>query len=961
MNILELKKYNHSLLDNYHFEKNAQKIVMPGLIKGDILFLFQNPGNLKNDCEGDREYMQAYEERNIVKLDTAYEKALRDPLGTAGSMIVDLIGDSWEKISFINVFKTPFIDNKLEIENEQFHLDVLKKQLALLEPKKIITVGRIAAIALQKIGYKADLELQHPSFLKRNGIYKDKIQEYANQIEELLYKKFITNCEVINHTDVHVRYNWKGEKKNKVIKNYPFHFYILDENGEYTRYDGKKAKKMYFSELPFSWDEKKLWIAEHKKELCENDVYENIKFLIEEECEFDTNQSMAYFDIETDLSFSTIEVDKPVISLSVVDNKDAKAVWTWKSLQTTQQDVWNAFLSTHEEIKNDIKYFYFDNEKDCLEHFFKFMASKQYDCIAGWNSSVFDIPYLLNRAAKIGAHINLFSSLGHTSFKIGADRESARFRIMGMNHIDLLQVYKKVTYDNRSPSYQLGAVAKHLINDNKLDLGNVADLWRNDIDKLLEYNLHDAIITKKIDEKARLGDLLKVLQNISLAPLDLCLWNKNVVDCYILRTYNKKYVFPDIQDNKRVEFEGAVTGKLKFNADGSFEGLAPDAGLFKNVAVIDFSSMYSTIFLTFNISPETVDENGDIVISDVRFTSKKAGLVPALYDNLLKRRKEYEKIRDTYDRSSQEWYIMSNFQAAIKTVLNSIYGISGYPKFRLFNPKVARSITHVGRNALAFVWKKVEALGYEPLYSDTDSVFIKLGDNLTQDECIAKAEELEYAINMCFEEFVSRYKKDSTNYLKVDCEKIYEGLLLLAVKKRYIGKLMYKKGQKTAEIQGRGIEINKKDVPTAFKPFFKTLVEKLINNEKDILKFVNAFKKEIKLNYTLQSIAVRKNISKNINDYKVLPIHVRAAKVGNAKLKMNFQKSDVVSMIYVKNSNTDVIGIDDDVNELPKGYQIDWSKYFDMFIDRKLDMFNSVQNLSNQKTLKDFFTSVVTV
>jgi DNA polymerase elongation subunit (family B) len=942
-----LDTYNREILDTYHIDKNAQNVVMPGFFNGEILFVGQNPGLLKESVEGDMEYLEAYKNRDLQKLSESYLKALKSTKGTLGTFLLDIFGDDWSKISFTNVFKTPFNDNDVEVTDLEPHLEVLKKQIELLKPKYIFAIGKIAEDAINKIGYQAQEAFLHPSYLKRIGQYEVKVKEYSKVLESLLFKYFITLCDVTKFKNVCLRYNWKGKSKTKTIENYPFFFYIEDADGFYESYDGKKASLMYFTEIPGrTYEDKQLFFKQNLGKIFESDVYKNIKYMIEEGCEYDRKQKAFYFDIETNLSFDTIKTPEPVITISGYDTDANKYSWAWRK-----------DLPKHEIEKFGAIVKYFNDEKDMIKDFFTFLKDKGFDILTGWNSDTFDVPYLFNRAQLLGIDLSMASPFGYTSFRMGEDRESARFRIYGTNHVDLMRVYQKMTYDKRPPSYSLGSVGKHLGIGDKYAIGNITEAWQNRLDELIEYNIRDCELLYKIDEKAHLLDLLKTLQNISTCPIDLCIWNKNICDCYILKTYNGRFIFPDIdRRNERKAYEGAITGKIVFDADGSFHSVAPEAGMFDNVGVPDFSSMYPGIFQTFNVSAETIDENGDIEIDGVRFTSKKEGIIPALFNNLKKRRKEYEKIRDSYPRDSLDWYIYSNFQAMIKQIGNSLYGLNGYPYFRLFNPKVAKTITYIGRQVIAYSWKKAEELGYKPLYGDTDSLFIRFDENLTPEEVIAQAKKLEVSLNSSYKEFVLKFKKDDKHFFSVDTEKIFKRIIFTGVKKKYIGKLFYKKGERCDEIFGRGIELIKRDTPTAFKKFLKTIVEKLLNNEDDILDYINTFKRDLKKNYILQDIGIAKSISKHLDDYnKTVPQHIRAVRFSNANFGSNFMKADIPRLFYVTNPNAPVIALDYEATELPAGYEIDWDKYFENFIDKKLEMFYAVQNLSNQRQLSKWF------
>lgn len=372
-------------------------------------------------------------------------------------------------------------------------------------------------------------------------------------------------------------------------------------------------------------------------------------------------------------------------------------------------------------------------------------------------------------------------------------------------------------------------------------------------------------------------------------------------------------------------------------------------------SLLSHNSMYSSIFQTFNMSPDTLDLNGDININGVRFTSKRQGLIPQVFQELLAKRKFYEKIRDLFPADSQEWYVYKNYEGGVKQIANSFYGITGYTRFRLYNPAVTRTVTFIGRNLIAFIWKKSESQGYKLLYGDTDSLFVSLGDDSTEDQAIKNAKELEKLINTSFPEFTKRFELVSKSFLNVDCEKIFSKVIFTGVKKKYIGFLFYKKGQRVNELFYRGIELVKRDTPKAFKVFLEKLVRMLFEEDSKPLVYAKQFKVDVQKNYKLQEIAVLKNISRRLDTYvKTTPQHIKAARFSNATYKTNFDKGDSVGIIYVKSRVTSVIGIDEEFTELPRGVVIDWDMYFKNFVDSKLETFSFLPQLKVQHTLFDF-------
>jgi hypothetical protein len=161
---------------------------MPGFFSGDeVLFVAQNPGELKRSVVGDIEYWRAYVKKDYDKMDSYYINALKSSRGTYGTFINDIYGADWSDISFTNVIKCPFKQNKIpEFYELQYDVDILKEQVDILQPKGIVAVGSIADSALNYLQLE-HLHFKHPSFLKRQGLYDSfNIQIYREQLKELV-------------------------------------------------------------------------------------------------------------------------------------------------------------------------------------------------------------------------------------------------------------------------------------------------------------------------------------------------------------------------------------------------------------------------------------------------------------------------------------------------------------------------------------------------------------------------------------------------------------------------------------------------------------------------------------------------------------------------------------------------------------------------------------------------------
>ena len=173
---------------------------------------------------------------------------------------------------------------------------------------------------------------------------------------------------------------------------------------------------------------------------------------------------------------------------------------------------------------------------------------------------------------------------------------------------------------------------------------------------------------------------------------------------------------------------------------GEFEGavvLSPIKGVRENVIVLDLASLYPMSMMTLNASPETKSPDGELVAPNgVRFKKSPDGLTRMILKELIESRLEKKRLRDRYPLGSDEYRKYDLQQAAIKVITNSYYGVSGYPRFRLYDRDIAAATTSVGRAIIRHTKSGIESRGYEVVYGDTDSCMVTVGGGKDLDEVI---------------------------------------------------------------------------------------------------------------------------------------------------------------------------------------------------------------------------------
>lgn len=355
----------------------------------------------------------------------------------------------------------------------------------------------------------------------------------------------------------------------------------------------------------------------------------------------------------------------------------------------------------------------YKTELETLNAFIQYMIDVDPDIITGWNFIDFDLPYILKRMIYIGADPTRMARLPG---KISDRADKLRGRVI----FDLLTAYKRIhVAEGLEVSYRLDAVAEHQLGEHKVKYeGNLTDLRKSDPKKLVEYNWKDVELCVKINNKNKIIDFYREISMYVGCPLDKTLNSSSVVDFYVLRQVVGKYVLPSKGDIDLDKFQGATV-------------FAPYSGLDEYISVFDLKALYPMSMMTLNASPETKDPNGELHSPNgIRFKKSPDGLTRTIISNLLKERDEKKRLRNTFTSGTPEYELYDMQQNVLKVIMNTYYGVSGYPKFRLFDHDIGGAVTSTGRAIIEYSKKIIEDSGYKVAYGDsvTKNTKIDLGN-----------------------------------------------------------------------------------------------------------------------------------------------------------------------------------------------------------------------------------------
>ncbi len=823
-------------------------------------------------------------EDDYEKSEQLYHHMIKQSL--IGLFISKTIGDDWKHISFTNLVKIPTEGNS---EPSQALIDefstILEQQLGFLAPNLVIAFGGVACAhlgltfgQLKKVKDQWILGWQHPSYFARSGKTDEGAKNLNSAIEEFCKK----HC-VVRVTDQRIYFRDAQFAK----KMYPNHcrggFYFVParqgEKSDGHSYKGNPLKKR----VSLEWNEWKKYEETYEGHLRSKDLfyYETFGDMSHSKC-----LKYLVFDIENWMSTDIISTPERILSIGMYDSHSKNYVLLYvesdaRVVESASYKVW-PFLS----------------EIAMLDFFWKTVADC--DLIVGWYSNGFDTPYLINRSRKLGIQIERY--LKGVELEIDDRKEVTVLRSDSVVFMDALEFYKRFTYYDKPPSFSLNAVAYHLFKEQKIELpGGIIECYEKDIQLFMDYNMRDVELTKRIIDTANVVGYALRLQQICPQDFENVYFNSKTIENLLHHRYWKQQVyFPTKVWHSKTEFQGAVV-------------IPPSAGTHTNVVVYDFAAMYTSIYITFNFSPDTILPADDgnpknvFIESDLgkyvfKSPTEKVGILPKLEREMLTLRNQFKDERDKYDASSVQYKVSDELQGTFKTILNSIYGVAAYEKFILYDPRVAASITAIARKLIGFVSELAEEHGHKVLYGDTDSIFISI-ESESEEELAEKGKQFTSIINQSFPKFVLRHTKDPdmalNHMLKVEFEKAYNKFLITTVKKRYFGTLCYRKGKilNPPQMSVVGFETRRDDTPPFFKKALMEAYTLLLDGDRVKLKeFVRRVKRDIET-ASYDDLVEKKKLSMHPDEYvNSTPQHVRALKNSGVELK----RGESVEMLYVK-------------------------------------------------------------
>lgn len=518
----------------------------------------------------------------------------------------------------------------------------------------------------------------------------------------------------------------------------------------------------------------------------------------------------------------------------------------------------------------DKELFYFPSEKLLLENFTAWFKQADPDIIIGWNVVGFDLRFLEDKCQKCKVDLDLSRNGRNIYIREREYSSGYAASISGRVTLDGIELLRGAFYTFED--FTLETVAQKLLNKGKkIDfeedkIAEIERLFKEDKRGLAAYNMEDCVLVTEIFKKTGLLELW--VRRSQITGLLLSEVGRSVAafdHMYLPRLHRKGYVAPNVADVR-----------LENHAAGGYV-MEPKPGIHDDVIVLDFKSLYPSIIQSFKIEPLSLLEKDKHPVSTptgLQFSSSEH-LLPELITNMMKQREIAKEKKDAF------------LSHAIKILMNSFYGVMGTSGCRFYHEKLPSAITGTGQWLLKESRKFFETRGYQVLYGDTDSVFVKLKSNEAAN-VDSRGPELAKMLNDFWQERLENMGVDS--HLEVEFEKYYRKLVLPrarvkqggGARKRYAG-LLIKNGEE--ELEFIGMEYVRSDWTPLAREFQYDLYWKVLHGE-NIRSWINDLILRLINGELDKKLIYRKRLRKDASQYtKNISPQVRAALILEQTLK----------------------------------------------------------------------------
>ena len=507
------------------------------------------------------------------------------------------------------------------------------------------------------------------------------------------------------------------------------------------------------------------------------------------------------------------------------------------------------------------------NERQLLKQFSQWVKDYDPDAIIGWALVQFDFKILCARARELGVRLRLGRGGEEIRWRAGQGNRPAKLYMPGRVALDGIEVMRSATW--QFESFALENVAQQLLGRGKditkpQDRGEeIQRMYRQDPAALVKYNLEDCHLVWDIFIKAKLMAFLIERARLTGLPMDRIGGSSQAFDhLYLPRLHRQGYVAPAFASGQAGDSPG---------------GFVMDSrpGLYRNVLVLDFKSLYPSIIRSFKIDPLGLiqglqEEDAVNGYKGAQF-SRKQSILPDIIGDLWAARDVAKANKNT------------PLSTSIKIVMNACYGVLGSSVCRFYDQRLASSITLRGHAILNQTKDLIQQQGMQVIYGDTDSVFVWLGDqSMALDEVQAKGNALAQMLNEWWTHHVQT-EFNLKSYLEIEFETYFSRFVMPTIrgqetgsKKRYAGVTVAPDGAE--KMLFKGLEQVRTDWTKLAKELQAQLYQRVFNDQpyEDLIK---PLLEQVRAGHLDHKLVYRKRLRRPLDEYqKNVPPHVQAAR-----------------------------------------------------------------------------------